>query len=663
MPQAIPASLSKSAALQYIVSKGWEWTGGDGGQVQVQICPFCKKDNSKFYVCVSDPAESSRDGLYFCHNGSCQVTGNLRKLQEHLGDRIAGVDSRKEWAGKGDSKPDALPDVDACHAALLGDAETLDYLINVRGFTEAIINQQKLGIKEKVWFRAAGETKGLVIPYLVNGNCVFAKYRTLPPSPKDFSCPSGWEAPLYNADVLVEGCQEIILVEGEADAISLLSQGITSVVGVPGAGVKKATWIEALDKISPPSIYILYDNDKAGTKGAQELASRIGIEKCRKIVLPKFEITEDDVTRPGKDINEWFTKGGGTVEAFEELKRTADLFDVTGVTGSKDALEELEDELNGKEDLAPTYISQWPEFNKLVGFENGDVIDIVAPEKVGKSTLALNLLDHMVSTYDEPGLFVCLEMSQARLARKWVALLTGFEDVLTAPGTPESKAKLEELKGCIVTAREIQSNRGADLYFAYPMLVKEPEDVMKLIRDCVRRYGVKWVVFDNLQRLCDDTLKNAAHRTVWLSQISKQFAKLTKDYNIKLIRILQPKRIEKGHTLSTNDVDGSSQVAKDCDCMITMWRSPSGGTKLSEYDTENLSDADVSFDAKTIMNVGLSRYSAGGKCFLYFDGARSQVKNWDDRPQQGTKVEYNSIVQTETSVGPALIPTEGEITI
>ena len=57
-----------------------------------------------------------------------------------------------------------------------------------------------------------------------------------------------------------------------------------------------------------------------------------------------------------------------------------------------------------------------------------------------------------------------------------------------------------------------------------------------------------------------------------MSQISKQFAKIAKDYRIKLIRILQPKRIEKGQLITTNDVDGSSQVAKDCDSMLTMWR-------------------------------------------------------------------------------------------
>jgi len=633
---------SESPALKYVESKGWNWDGGSGGQIQIEECPFCHKKEFKFYMAVANPSEgSSRDGLYFCHHGSCQKTGNLRVLQEHMGDRIAGVESRSEWAGKGDRKQDALPDVDVCHSALLGDADAMDYLLNVRGFSEAIIKQQKLGLKEKVYFREAGNVRALVLPYLVNGNIVFAKYRTLPPSPKDFVTPTGWDAPLYNGEILVDGLHEVIFVEGEADCLSCLSNGVTNVIGVPGAGFKKASWIETIDKVAPQKIYILYDSDRPGQKGAQELASRIGIDKCLKIVLPK-EV---------KDINEWFVKGG-TAEQFEELKKTAQLFDVTGVTSSGNALQQLEDELAGKVDLAPKYVTQWPSLNKLVGFEDGDVIDILAPEKVGKTTFGMNLMDHMCSAYGEDGLIVCLEMTQARLARKWVAMVTGWEDTITTPGSDESKKKLDELKVAVVKARETQQNRGADLYFAYPQLVKNPEDIFKLIRDCIRRYGVKWVMFDNLQLLCDNTLEHKGHRTVHLSQISKGFAKLAKDSMVKMVRILQPRQIEDGAIVQSRHTDGSSQIAKDCDAMITIWRSQVGSAKKSEWERGQGGDEEVSFDPKMKVTVALSRYSSGGSCTLHFDGARSQVQEYTNTQKTAMKANFNNAIPTEGPVTP-----------
>lgn len=660
MSQPIPAELAHSVGLQYCVSKGWEWRPASDDQITVEKCPVCGKDNHHFYMAT----QGNRDGLWCCHH--CGKTGNLRTLQEQQGDRIANVDSRSEWA-KGEKKTDPLPDPDQCHAALLGDADALDYLLNVRGFSQEIIDRQKLGIKDRVYFREAGEVRALVIPYLVNGNIVFAKYRTLPPSPKDFTCPKGWDAPLYNGEILVEGLNEIIFVEGEADALCLLSQGIHNVVGVPGANTQKAIWIEQLDKVAPQKIYVLYDNDKVGIKAAQNLASRIGYDKCLRLVLPPFEIeTDDGKKRPGKDVNEWFAKGGGTREKFEELKQHAELFDVTGVTRSGDALDQLEQELEGKQSLTPTYDTPWEPLSQLVGWENGDVIDICAPEKIGKTTFGLNIMEYEVNRYNEDGIIICLEMTQARLARKWVCHVTGFNDSI-AKTQEEAVEKLAKLKEAIKLARTHAAGRTADLYFAYPQQVKEPEDVYKLMRDCIRRYGVKWVMFDNVQLLCDNTLKNPAHRTIHLSQISKSLAKIAKDYGVKVIRILQPKRIGEGRIVSTNDVDGSSQIEKDCDSAITLHRSRVGGLSETDWETSGYAESEASFDSKMLVTVGLSRYSSGGQRTLEFDGASSTVReyslvNRSEMEKKNPKVGYNipeeSVVKLPSTQAVQALPQE-----
>ena len=526
-----------------------------------------------------------------------------------------------------------------------------------------------------------------MLPYLVNGNCVFAKYRSLPPAPKAFSSPTGWDAPLYNGEILAEGLDEVVFVEGEANTIFMMSQGIEKVVGVPGANVKKAAWIETLDKLGDGlKKYIMYDNDKVGKKAAQEIASRIGYDKCLKLVLPFFEVTVPldecklcdndglkladhqlcEHRRPGKDIIEWFMKGEGTVEAFENLKRSATLFDVTGVTSSADALNEVEDELNGKVELAPTYSTQWEDFNKLFGFENGDVLDIVAGAKVGKTTMGLNLIDHMSEAYGEDGLVVCMEMTQKRLAKKWICLTTGFEDKMVTPGTPEAKQKLEDFKVAIAKARDIQKMRTSELYFAYPQMVKEQEDVFKLMRDCIRRYGVKWIMFDNLQLLCDTIIGGRqGQRTVILSQISKGLAKIAKDYGIKMIRIVQPKQLEKGAVIESRDVDGSSQIEKDCDGQVLLWRRSLGTKTQSAYadEADEAEDSTEVFDPQMKVTVALSRYSSGGKCWMFYDGARSQVRTY--RPEKApaaVQQNFNGIIPTEDAAAVALPQEKTQVT-
>ena len=664
----VPEHLRSNVAVQFVQSQGWNWIEGTDGHIQVEVCPLCKKGDYKFYMNV----EGNKTGCFMCFHGLCQKSGNLRTLQEELGIRIKGVDSRSEWGAK-ERKIDPLPNPDECHNNLLGDADALDYLMNVRGFSKEIIDRQKIGLIHKQYFREAGEVRALVYPYLVNGNIVFAKYRTLPPSPKDFNCPTGHDAPLYNGEYLKEGIDEVIFVEGEANTVFMMSQGIENVVGVPGANFKKASWIEALDRIAPKRLYVMYDNDKAGTKAAQSLASRIGYDKCLRLVLPEFHVTvpadeckdcngtgflkvtktlrAEDKTldydeeiecthvRLGKDINEWFMKGGGTVEAFNQLKHNAQLFDVTGVTRSGDALDEIEAELEGKTSLVPTYAPPWEPLAKLVGWENGDVIDICAGEKLGKTTIGLNIIEGMVDKYEEDGLIICLEMTQARLAKKWVSMVTSCDDSI--PKTLEEGAeKLARWKKAIPIARAKAAARKGDIYFAYPQ-IKNVEEVFKLITDCIRRYGVKWIMFDNIQLLCDTTMhgSDSSKRTIHLSQISKGFAKIAKDYGVKLIRILQPKRITPGNIVSTDDVDGSSQIAKDCDCMITLHRTRLGEVKKNDWETTQYLETEASFDSKMLVTVGLSRYSCGGCCTLEFLGNVSQVVEYNAARKAGMQAQ------------------------
>lgn len=630
---SIPEQYQGSVALQFVQSRGWDWKPSSPPNIELETCPYCGKSNyGHFYMEVHGTADEqqNRDGLHQCHR--CGKGGSLYSLKEHLGVVIPGVQSRKDWSG-GEKKIEPLPDVDACHQALLEDEAALDYLKNGRGFSPEIIERQKIGFVPKRRFRECGEVRAIVYPYLVNGNCIFAHYRTLPTMPvaeskvpKAFSSPTGWDVPLYNGEVLLPGLKEIVMVEGEANCIAAMDKGIENICGVPGANVKKAEWIDTLDKLELDKIYICYDKDKVGQRAAQTLASRIGVEKCYKITLPDFTVITEEGERPGKDLNEWFAFGGGTAEAFEELKKTAVLFDVDGVSSSQDAVQELYEQIMGKEGLEPPYKSPWASLNKHVGFDIGDVIDILAPEKVGKTTFGLNLIEHMVNTYGEDGIIICLEMTTAKLARKWVSHVASVED--NVPKTPEeAKALKEAFLKAIPYAQEKAANREGDLYFCYPKY-KNVEDIYKLIRDCIRRYGVKWVMFDNLQRLCDATL-GSKNRTQHLSEISKVLSQIAKDYNIQMIRVLQPHRIADGKMCQSDDVDGSSQINKDCDCQIVLNRFRVGEMTQDQFQSCGYVETETTFDEKMEAKIGLSRYSSGGGTTLYYDGARSTVTEYD----------------------------------
>lgn len=643
-----------SPTLQFITSRGWNWKSSTSPNIELETCPYCNKSGyGHCYVEVhgSSSENKKRDGLHACHK--CGKSGNLNSLKQHLGVEIAGVESRRDWGGA-ERKVEDLPDTEALHEALLNDDDALDYLMNFRGFSLDIIKRQKIGLTKR-YFKECGEVRALSYPYLVNGNTVFAHYRTLPTVPvsenkvpKAFSSPKGWNAPLYNGHVIRDGITELVLVEGEPNTIAALDKGIEDICGVPGANFKKADWIDTLDKVAPEKIYIAYDKDKVGQKAAQTLAARIGIEKCWKIKLPDFEVTTDEgEVRPGKDLNEWFTVGGGTAEAFAALKEEAEQFDVDGVSSSKDAVEEFLEQLQGKGGVEPKYKTQWDGINRILGFEDGDVIDILAPEKIGKTTFGLNLIEHMVDTYGDDGIIICLEMTRARLARKWIAHKAQIAD--NVPKTPEEAQSLTaEFLGAIPQVQQMAANREGELYFCYPRYEKM-EDLYTLIRDVIRRYGVKWIMFDNVQRACDVTIGGKG-RTQHLSEISKVLSQIAKDYGVQMIRILQPHRIGDGRMVTTDNVDGASQIMKDNDCAITLHRNRVGQLSAEQFESCGYVEQEQAFDDKMLATVGLSRYSSGGYVTLLYDGARSTVTNFDPLQVAAIHAEANKNVGYEAQM-------------
>lgn len=627
---SIPEQYLGSAALQFIMSRGWNWRQANAPNIELEKCPYCDKGGfGHLYMEIhgSIDEQKNRDGLHQCHR--CGKGGNLNSLKEHLGVTVSGVHASAE------KKVDPPLDVEAAHLALLEDEGAMDYLMNGRGFSREIICQQKIGFTPKKFFRECGEVRAIIYPYLVNDNCVFWHYRTLPTMPlseskvvKAFASPNGWDAPLYNGGILREGMTEIVFVEGEANCIAAMDHGITDICGVPGANFKKAEWITTLDTMEGLKIYVCYDRDKVGQKAAQTLASRIGVEKCWKIMLPEFTFTDPETgkEKKGKDLNEWFVHGGGTKEAFDKLKEEAVMFDVDGVSSEADAVDELR-ELFEDKGVEPKYKTGWLKLNTHVGFDEGDVIDILAPEKVGKTTFGLNLMEHMVNAYDEDGVIICLEMTRVKLARKWVSHVTGVADNI--PKTPEEAEALKaEFLKSIPLAQYKAANRQGTLYFCYPRY-STTEEIYTLIRDCIRRYGVKWVMLDNLQRFADTTPRGSRNRSEHLSEISKKLSQIAKDYTVQIIRILQPHRLSPGEIASSDNTDGSSQVAKDCDASISLHRNRVGQLTVSDWQSMPCIEQDATFDEKTLVKIDLSRYSAGGAVTFHCDGARSTFTEYN----------------------------------
>jgi twinkle protein len=254
-------------------------------------CPYCsherKKGKSKDMTLTR-----KQDGAVVFHCHHCQTSGSVQPEQER--------------------KLSAVPNPTIVSHKL--QAPHYDWLAQ-RGISKQTADKMKLFAAEKYFSKLGKNADAIGFPYYRQGALVAAKYRSFPE--KDFTQDSGGAHDFFGIDLVRKG-EPLIIVEGEVDCLTLLELGIDNVVSVPsGAPIKVAdgkvlpsedkrfayVWNarEIID--AAPYVVLATDQDTAGQALAEELARRIGKEKCRLAKFAKKDLNEvhlDDPTRTGE---------------------------------------------------------------------------------------------------------------------------------------------------------------------------------------------------------------------------------------------------------------------------------------------------------------------------------------------------------------------------
>lgn len=113
-----------------------------------------------------------------------------------------------------------------------------------------------------------------------------------PDGKKDTWTTPGTKRCLYGKNLIDDNVSELVICEGEIDALSWNSWGIPA-VSVPN-GVSDFEWVDIdwewlarFDKI-----YVSMDMDDAGAPAAQEIVKRLGLHRCYIVSLPKKDANE-----------------------------------------------------------------------------------------------------------------------------------------------------------------------------------------------------------------------------------------------------------------------------------------------------------------------------------------------------------------------------------
>jgi hypothetical protein len=295
---------------QYLTTKGLPHV--TRGNEILTRCVFndCDADSrdNEFHLSINHVK-----GAYRCFK--CESDGHISELAEHLGDDPIVLGLRERETGLTHIAPtlkqkvkvieQSLSDeqVESWHQAL--PQNILAWLTTERGLTEPVIAHAKLG-----W-----DGERVVIPIDgLDGGWLFAKRRQPPGEGRAgprYLYPKGAKAALYGARSL-QGVQMAIIAEGELDALILRSKGFTAVSSTGGAGTFPEEWAKLFSNI--PRVYIVYDLDDAGRKGALNVAKIIPHTKI--VSLPE-ELGEHG------DVTDFFVKAGKTVDDFRQLLEKA----------------------------------------------------------------------------------------------------------------------------------------------------------------------------------------------------------------------------------------------------------------------------------------------------------------------------------------------------
>ena len=212
----------------------------------------------------------------------CSVAEAMRQAAQYLGLNLA----MPERPAKAYIRPQSAADV------VKPKAGARDWLLG-RGLTEATLDAFKIGEQIR-----GGKTYA-VFPYIRDGELVNAKSRNVADK-RDMRQEAGAEPCLFGWHLIDPKARAVVLTEGEIDAMTLHQVGQAALSCNAGAGNHQ--WIETdwerLQRFS--DIVIAYDADDAGRKGAQDVARRLGFERCRLATFPGYK-DANEALQTGED--------------------------------------------------------------------------------------------------------------------------------------------------------------------------------------------------------------------------------------------------------------------------------------------------------------------------------------------------------------------------
>jgi twinkle protein len=422
----------------------------------------------------------------------------------------------------------------------------------------------RFGITEAMeWMpKANKEVRVLCFNYFKAGELINIKFRG--PN-KDFKMSKDAELCFYNLDAIIDD-KEVIIVEGEMDALSLHESGFYNVISVPnGASVNGQLKLDYLDNsidyfTNKAKITICTDNDRAGNILKEELIRRLGKERCFTVSYP------DNL----KDANEVLLKYGK--EGIKTLINEAKEYPIEGIL----TMDEIYN------DVANFYENGYPmgikagikNFDEHLQLMPGQFTTVTGIPGSGKSEFIDNIMVKTAINHSWNWAVLSFEnqptsIHATKLMEKVVNKSFSFRK------NPYDRMNTEEFKQAVYTI---------DKYFTFINVNTATltlDGILAKCKELVLRKGVNGILIDPYNYI-EHQMPKGQSETQYISECLSKIKAFCLSSGVHLILIAHPKKMNKDEKGNYNiptlyDIAGSAHFFNKTDNGITVYRNYENG--------------------------------------------------------------------------------------
>ncbi|XP_039115317.1 twinkle homolog protein, chloroplastic/mitochondrial [Dioscorea cayenensis subsp. rotundata] len=527
------------------------------GQYSSMICPKCEGGTSKERSFSLFIREDWGLAMWSCFRAKCGWSGSIEASGKNKDNRAGPSQSSKVKEHRVITEADLL----------------LEPLSNelVEYFSARKISAETLRRNAVMQRRAHGQVV-IAFTYRRNGALVSCKYRDVN---KNFWQERGTEKIFYGVDD-VKRASDIIIVEGEIDKLSMEEAGYLNCVSVPdGAPSQVAKEIpnegqdnkfrylwnckQYLDQAS--RIILATDGDRPGQALAEELARRLGKERCWRVQWPMKNANE-----VCKDANEVLMHLGP--DALKEVIAKAELYPIRGLFTFSDFFNDIDTYYSGNLDHDHVVSTGWSGVDEFYKVIPGELTVVTGVPNSGKSEWIDALLCNINRNEGWKFVLCSMENKVREHARKLL------EKHIKKPFLNSRYAESAER----MTVEELE--KGKEWLNDTFHLIRCDDDclpsiqwVLTLAKAAVMRYGVRGLVIDPYNELDHQRPTNQTE-TEYVSQMLTKIKRFAHHHSCHVWFVAHPKQLQHwgGGPPNMYDISGSAHFINKCDNGIVIHR-------------------------------------------------------------------------------------------